>query len=551
MSKQHRTLPILMLLCPSLATAFCVRGTGPWEDSLQPIRVRIDIQMTENPGPGLDCSGGCSMDAISWAIRANLDEFYDNSGADLRFEFDGTIDSDGRTYTQGELVVHARENCPGGRRAWANWRDSFDHTKEPPEPGTDGRTDEAYVAFCTNGLNWGPWMDGQTEGFTNLFIHEVMHTLDFLHPHDDSPGCEDGTPTVLSYSGIQSSHLYKDDIDGLQLIYGLRLDRIARSVFSLDQLDWIVGPTEDITSTTALGRLNACDNLPSASTFVGYTLDSHLARVPRVSIATPAEWQDKAVLSLTEKTHYPVGIGCASSENMRLFYLGDYPADPSSGRQRIKYFETDDGWNSVDGPFVFDEALEGFSRGTNTSGLDATFDPSSGKYVVVWRTSGSQITSKVEGATPSFYTGPDQNGLLASDTPSVACGDRETLGEWNCIIAWSDTDWYRTLRWAPAKVVTTPIFGGQRLELGEIRSQGYIVVGGPSVAIVNALDFPWQIAFHQGGYTTYVFRKSADPSALWQDERGFSFPQKVVAPGLGSVALGPFRTGMVFTTSSD
>ncbi len=140
----------------------------------------------------------------------------------------------------------------------------------------------------------------------------------------------------------------------------------------------------------------------------------------------------------------------------------------------------------------------------------------------------------------------------ASDTPSVACGDPAQLGEYNCLIAWADVDWYRPMMFAAAKVIAGPA-GGHELVLHSVRAGYASVFGTPSLALDGWSDFPWRVAYHQGTSRVFTRRKAADPTSEWQDGGSFTFSGDVVGPTLGSArASGWFAFPMttIFVTKA-
>jgi hypothetical protein len=123
---------------------------------------------------------------------------------------------------------------------------------------------------------------------------------------------------------------------------------------------------------------------------------------------------------------------------------------------------------------------------------------------------------------------------------SIACGPANVVSSENCLVAWPDIGWNRTLRWAHAHVDTSG--GAPQLVLGPVWGQGYIIHGMPSVSYWSDGEFPWELIFHQGGRTAYTLRKTVSVSATWQDERSFSAGQKIVSPATGS-RTGPQTAG--------
>ena len=145
----------------------------------------------------------------------------------------------------------------------------------------------------------------------------------------------------------------------------------------------------------------------------------------------------------------------------------------------------------------------------------------------------------LDGASPPWKIA----GMLAADTPSMACGPRALVGDFNCLIAWTEADhWQRPTRWTQARVTAS----GQ-LELLPIKTHGYVTFGAPSVAYTGYRLYPWIIALTQGGRTTYTWRKRAPHADNFEDERSFSFRPQVTVPAAGSRLRNGAGRGYVFT----
>jgi hypothetical protein len=188
---------------------------------------------------------------------------------------------------------------------------------------------------------------------------------------------------------------------------------------------------------------------------------------------------------------------------------------------------------------------------TANAGVTATYDPESDRYIVMWRGSSGAERNSILYSVPDLSPNPwkltnatGSGDIKAADTPSIACGPKAVVGDYNCLVAWVDAfHWQRPVRWTQARVTAA----GQ-LEMLGIKTHGYVTVGSPSVAYWSDGEFPWIIAVYQGGTTTYTWRKKGSHDEKFQDERGFSFLPKVSLPAAASRLSSTGEQAYVFTT---
>lgn len=518
-------LAAVLFFVPHGVSAFCTSNPGPWNLADQPIPVYLNNNVDDLICPNSNCS---SFNEIRRSTEITLDEFYDSSSARLRLRYVGPTNEGIGAVMPKAIHVFAAANCMDapGVAAWG-------------DTNGDGKTDFGKVRMCANfrgqPVAWDSFPDFSSTfnlSWQGVLAHEVGHTLAFDHPSVCGQSFKSimGTTTGSSH---HAHHLYKDDIDGYQNNYGYR-DRGVSLKQSATALNWSDGPAPPGANPFsdvpfALSRLSAC-GASAPATFVSFPLDT----IPRlVSLWRYAGGWQLRPGPWFAATNYHTGTACRDDTHVGVAWLGGY--ENETGLQSVLLSTTTDAGNSWSVQFL----ATGTDR-TRNAGVDAAYDPQSGHYVVLWRDNLDRITSKVAapGAPIRNYRVSSGGGtyLRASDSPSIACGPVSAVGPENCIVAWPDVGWNRTLRWAHARVDTSD--GTPQLILGQVRGQGYIIFGMPSVAYWSDGEFPWALVFHQGGPVAYSLRKRADANAVWQDERSMAAGNKIVSPVAGS-RLGP------------
>lgn len=511
---------VAVLLClGGLAFAFCTSGVGPWDLSDLPLPVYLNNNLDDLICANSDCS---NFDQIRRSTLVTLDEFYDNSGSKLRLYYAGTTDADVGAIIDKAIHVFAATGC-NDAPAVAAWGDTTG----------DGKTDFGKVRMCADfiGLpvSWNSYPDTSSTwnlSWQGVMAQEVGHTLGFDHPAVCLQDLKSimGTTTSTSHHG---HHLYKDDIDAYQFHYGFRVDKDVNFKQSATGINW-----SDVASTPsdmrlALSRLAASNTSSSPATFVSFPNDV-IPRIVEVWRYDAGGWTHLSNPPFAA-TNYHTGTACQDALNVAVAWLAGY--NNTTGKQSVILSTTPNAGTTWSTKFI----ASGSNR-TRNAGVSAAYDPESGHYIVVWRDDIGRITSKVDAAGApirNYLTEPGSNTYLrASDSVSIACGPANVVGPENCIVAWSDIGWNRTLRWAHGHVDTSG--GTPELVLDQVRGQGYIIYGMPSVSFWSNGDFPWELVFHQGGWTAYTLRKHASISATWQDERSFSAGKKIVNPVTGS-----------------
>jgi len=345
----------------------------------------------------------------------------------------------------------------------------------------------------------------------------------------------------MSATSLKSEHLQRPDINFVHLKWGTR-ETIGRPKWTFNGTSWADGgAAAPFHSTRVLGRFAAANTRTGGNNVYVAWSDWTLA-VLWLSRYTPTDW---SVLSgFLEPTIYHPGVACKSTNEVLLTWLGN--RDAVSGLQDVLVRR------SLNGGFSFEPEEEVSDSLTKTAnaGVHATYDPASDCYIISWRGSFASdrntIIYRVLGLSPhpwKLSSGPDLD-IKAADTPCIACGPKEIVGEYNCLVAWVDAfHWQRPVRWTQARVTSDG-----KLEMLPIKTHGYVTVGSPSVAYWNNGDFPWIIALNQGSGRTYTWRKRARHSENFQNEQGFSFSPKVSLPAAGSRVSPGAGRGYVFTT---
>lgn len=515
---------VLAVSLPGAGQAYCpFMNEGPWEAEQLPVRVFLN----EGISASLCNANSCpTNDEIRRTVEVVLDEFHDNAGSNLSFDFMGMTDLAPATNIANAIHIYGG-NCNGSSLARTAWA-----------PNSDGNINRANMRMCSrNGSGPIVWSSfaGQGDGtrsFHAVLSHELMHAVGFDHPDQ---WCSQNFKSVVRqfYSGDEH-HLYPDDFDGLQALYGKREDEIGHIARSFDGADWSVnGPHLPHLAAGTLSRFGACDSTSAGGfgRFVGVDDERNLLQFYGGNRFNWSWLSDG--LSILGISEYSADVACRNrTEAMAAWICG---TSLSTGDSSVCVAHSTDG-NSTWGNL--DIVASGANR-TRSVGVDAAYDPVSDSYVTVWRNSNEEIVSKVVHPNASIQRYQNPQGassfLRASDSVSIACAPRGQAGDQNCVLAWADTGWSRTLRWAHANVVADT--AGPRLVLGDIRAMGYIIYGTPSVAFSGHANFPWHIAFHQGQQTVFTLRKRADTNSAWQNEQQYSAGQRVVNPSLAIAVI--------------
>lgn len=501
----------------------CFNGwTMPDEWDSMPIPVYLNSQLDEDICPSSTCSG---MNDIRRTVEAALDEFYHKTGGKLRFVYAGETSEPRHAIIDGAIHVFSND-CNGGTLAIAAF-------------GSDGGDYGGKIRMCrTNGggnsIAWDSFDRIGARSFYGVFLHEVGHLVGMDHIEACAGTTVERSIMHASVNSTVSSHLQRPDIRHVHLEWGTR-ETIGRPKWTSRATSWSDGGgTPPFHSNRVLGRFAATNTATSGNNVYVAWADWTMA-VLWVSRYTPANWDIQS--GFFEAVNYHPGIA-SSGDNVLLTWLGN--RDRATGLQDILSKESSDGGLTF-GPDVL---VSDPNTRTANAGTSATFDPESGAFISLWRGTGSdenEILYRVlDGANPPWKIA----GTLAADTPSMACGPSALVGDFNCLIAWTEANhWQRPTRWTQARVMAN----GQ-LELQPIKTHGYVTFGAPSVAYTGYRLYPWIIALTQGGSSTYTWRKRAPHANNFEDERSFSFRPKVTVPAAGSRLRNGDGRGYVFTT---
>ena len=514
-------VPIAIALSGGSAGAFCLMNVNPWPAEAIPIPVFLNRSTAD----ALCSSASCpSLDALSTTTRVVLDEFYDNAGSKLRFKFAGITDEAPDATIAGAIHIYGGP-CSAPTNAITTVRSD-----------STGKVIGVRVRMCGsqdgNPLSWSsfpPPLDG-TLSFHGTLSHELMHSVGFDHP-DEFCG-QNHKSVVKQFYAPDRHHLYPDDIDGIQARYGLREVKIPHTSRSLNGTEWDAsGRPLPPLAIRALSRFSTCNGATTGAILLATFVDHETNRLQFIARGDAGDWvilpDGLSFLGISE---YHAAIACKSRSEVLIAWLcGTNSATGGSAVCRANSSDGARSWGQLE------VEAAGIDR-TGNIGISAAYDPSSERYVLVWRNTSDEIVSKVVDDNAQIQSYQIQPGsgqfLRASDSVSISCAPTATAGSQNCLLAWSDTGWFRTLRWAHATVNMSG--GDPRLELSEIRTMGFHVYGTPSVAFSGQTAFPWHLVFHQGGRTMYVFHKSAANDSVWRDQRGISVGRKIVNPALGS-----------------
>ncbi len=545
-------LALALLLASPRAQAYCPLATR-WRGPVVDVVLHHEAHRRLCIDDAVPCNT-IARASLETTVKAAIDEFYDNTGANLRLRYAGLCFTDPPANTRpcddddlppGKIVIRVVPCGPVGH----SW---------PSDTDGDGFTDTSYVAICTPAI-FRSYPGSSNVAIQGILLHELSHALGLAHPGD----CGDATTSVLNTGN--APHLTFYDALSFQTRYGLRVGETMQIATTnvYTPTTW-TSASASAEGNRAMSRFSACDNLTPGGTHVAFVGSSPrwlnlLTHRENGSTAltsiVPSYFPDHVVLS----SAHP-GVACQDFQRLRIFYA----ADNGAASQSIQYVESLNGGQSW-GPIVLADTATTSLHG----GVDATFDPASGLYVYAYRTGSSEIRTKAlsPGSRPQGHerVPAPLPGLGAcgdpvfpadcwrsSDTPNIACGDPALLGEYNCLMAWADVDWNRTLTYAPAKVVADGA-GGHRVLLHSGRSGYSAVHGAPSVALDGSSDFPWRIAYHQGPSRVFTWRKAADPLAFLQSGGSFTFSGAIVTPALGSLrSTGwfPITKTMLFVTTA-
>ena len=484
-----------------------------WNNPM-PIKVLLNSRIAEDLCPDSTCG---SINDIRCTLEAAMFEYFDLTGGELHFVYVGETNASPGTVIADHIHIFANPG-PGSTLAVAAWDDTRTWGK---------------IRICNTNAG-GPIVwdtfhpSSDKRSLHSVLLHELGHVIGMEHAEQNPSGPP--YPTSIMHAGVSSlvsEHLQGPDISFVSNTYGVRSNRVV-PVWTPDGVTWADGGGGPWPAPIrTYGRLAATNSLSSGN-------DVYLAWNRGniyVSRYTPSSWTLRSVIFLDSGVPSPIyhpGIASKGNEVL-LAYLGN--RNPISGLQDVVIVRSYDGGLTWDNPVVVSTSP------TANAGVSASYDPVSDSFVVVWRGSiGTQRNSILYNAvdrSPTVWklehpvSGTD---IKAADTPSIACGPANGVGEDNILLAWADAfHWQRPIRWSQGRMGASG-----ELEFQAARTHGFVSVGSASVAYWGVGDYPWILALNQGGNTTFTWRKRATHAQSFVDERSIGYPRKVGLPTAAS-----------------
>jgi hypothetical protein len=477
-------------------SAWCLKPDGKiWDAGVPTIPVVLNANLDDLCVPQ---GGGSSCDTLAdveRTIKVAIDSFNDEAGADIRLRYSSTTS----TIPPGDPIN-------GSIHIYA-WELDVNGQSHADDSDSDGDIDRCRVeidissAFNAYGGN----------SVHTVTIHEIMHCLGFTHPRFDpndppSTHCEpwQDVESVVNTQEGGEHQLMKDDIQGLQTTYGVRLWENGRLYKSTNGgQTWTLGPGAPSTIDQARPRYAAAGDVNEVYLSYPYIgIDSSAVRVARWDTA----WTYLGAIPNATSVYH---TGMAARMN------GQYEDDivvswwtnyaDSTGAQELRAIRSDDGvptWGPVATP-VNDQ--------TKTSGVTGAFDPAGGpnqpRWVYFWRNDNSDVMMAVynpplPGQTPApptlnvFPMNFAGSPIKSADSVGFACGPTSVLGTKNCMLTWTTHQWDHFFYW-----VVGYISGGSfTFSDSDVYAHPTVVYGQPSVAYTNDSSYHLQITYHQGVY---------------------------------------------------
>jgi len=457
---------------------YCPMSGGHWDLADREIEVWVDrdaqfVHADFTPVTDTQMGNG---------FRVLLNEIDENLPVDLYLRYKGRASTD--DVIPGAIKIRS---IPGGSAAY------------PLDDDQDGDIDR-----CTIDLGDGPLNSSTT-------LHEIMHCLGFAHPHS----CNTHAPSLMGYSGVGPNNSWNDnaqvfrqyDIEGMHWAYDYRGQ--WGHGWSIDA----TGSTWTKLTTTmpfewTRGPLSSCNGLAMNGDQVLFT--NLLANKPQqMDVSSSAVSYVPSAESWT-----PGAIACDGSGGYMAAYIDQ---DGSTGNG------THDAYVVTGGSGATQNILTSWNAVSDQ--LRATFDPASGRYVMVYdarepngagadrpridiRVVGGGLTSLREDMIGGRWYTPSVG------TPNIACGPVSVVGAENCLVAWIAGEWKPTLRWVHGHIDTAT----NRFVYSDanIRTSSHAPWGGPAIAYTGNTSTPWLLVYHYGDRYLMSFKKSASLTSSWQ-----------------------------------
>jgi hypothetical protein len=491
---------------PGVTQAWCVlESPNIWSPSTTSIPVHLNNNMSAIcSGPDGDCSG---IGDVARVTQVVLDEFFDDAGAAIRFSYAGTTSNSPGSNISGAIHVYLIGGCDSETRGIAH--------RVP---------DGSYIGACRLEIcdQW-TWRSmpvstsGATESFTNTLGHELMHCLGFAHPQDCGQ-----TQASRVKPQVKAHHLYKDDIQGLQTRYGVRA-HTPRLRYGVDGLNWTTGSDGTALTKMPLGRISISNSARLLS-YISFPQKDNVSP-RRIYVGRPVnsgDWVNLGIVPNSD-THYHTGTASGGWQQILVAWL--HYVSNELGLKEVRVSQTTDNGTNWSTTVVS-------ITDTERSGVTATYDPVSQRYIALWRSSEERIIVRV---LPDGQ--PQQFAWRASDTPGIACGTTTFAGTKNCVVAWAHTDWDRFLYWAHARVDTSGSTPALVLLNSDVYARATVVYSQASVAFVPHSSFPWSITYQNQPSRIHTMRKASSTSADWVDTASVQYLfSRVGSPTVGSYA---------------
>jgi hypothetical protein len=445
---------------------------------------------------GYLCHGDCTSFAdLERTTAIALSKIWEQSGSRARFVYAGGTTRNFHDRIDGAIHITLKtDGCNDDSGADADC-----------ERDGSGNIKNCRLRFCED-FEWASFspvpVGEKSKSYQGVLIHELLHALGLDHPEN----CGDSTASALSegLGTLVATHLYEDDAVALRTIYGGRAQG-AFAFRSNDGLTWQLGPAPHLTmAATALHSPSGCGAGTGSPIIVSYTRRTS-DRAVQFSRFDGFSWSNPFNLP-NAKSPYPTASACASAADQLIAWQGDY--NTVSGNAVTFASRSLDGgatWTTT--PFA----------DTSAPGIGAAFDPTSGRYLIALRTTGTGtlMSQVLPDGQPNFHFLGDF-GLRTAETPSIACGDPAIVGQRNCLLTWVSTNWDRFLWFAFGRVVMdgkTPKFD---FDVTSLFAAPVVMFGTPSVTYVPDRDFPWQLVSHQGNGQVIALRRGPSHAGVWK-----------------------------------
>lgn len=394
----------ILIYSPAAGRAAC-SDDSVWSGP-QPMPVYLNANLVSICGAS---AGNCSgYDDIRWSITKALEQWTDETGADFEVKYAGLAPVLPFTAIPNAVHIYVGDPCPDDQYAYANW---------------DAARTEGRIRLCpsndvTGTLRWRPDA-GHGSAFisiVNVMHMELGHLVGMLH----SEGCPPpaSRSAMLQYYMDDASHLFKGDYEWLQAQFGFRTPQVGvRDTY--DFLTWnsvsVTPPTQASSSAT---RFSITGALQGTYAFIVFA--DRATRRLNFTKYSGAGWQ--FATSPVQYSSFQPSATAQSDTAVALQWIGGL--NEATGLQHI--YEI----TSTNARAAWSAVTQISNSQTTSNGVNAAYDPASGKTIRIWRGGSSANTNNHQ----IFYragTGAVQTlgtSTLSSDTPTIACGPVAVAG---------------------------------------------------------------------------------------------------------------------------